>query len=426
MSSIMTRRDLLAGGLGLVGLGAALPNYLVRSALATPAAARRNDRIVVSILLTGGPDGLSLVPPHGHKEYYDVRPNLAYRDGDVIKLNEEIGLHPRLGGFKKLLDEGKMALVQGTAFPNYNLSHFTARDYWEAGNGVDTSGKAGATGWLGRFLDQACPDQKGKVLNVAVGAMRFPLTITSKAHPGIGFEKPDSFRFEGLLTQRGRDQYLKLNKGAKADPSMPMPAAPPAADLPYVTQTALNANEASDLISRIAGDYKTPVRYPDTEFGSSIRAIAALINGGMPTRAYYAAQGMAVFGGYDTHADQIRRLDQLLGELNDTILAFQSDLARTGADQRVLTYTFSEFGRRVAENYSGGTDHGLAQPMFLFGPGVKPGIHGKLPALKDLDQGNLKMQVDFRGVYRAILERWLGVPAQPILDKDYALLDCVV
>jgi uncharacterized protein (DUF1501 family) len=424
MSSIITRRDLLTGGLGLVGLGAALPNYLVRSALAAAGTPRRSDRIVVSILLTGGPDGLSLVPPHGHKEYYDVRPKLAYRDAEVIKLNDQVGLHPRLTGFKRLLDEGKMALVQGTAYPNYNLSHFTARDYWEAANSTDISGKAGAAGWLGRYLDQACCDQKGKILNVAVGAMRFPLTITSKVHSGIGFEKPESFRFEGLLTQRGREQYLKLNKGGKAD-APAMPGAPPPADLPFVTQTALSANEASDLISRIAGDYKTPVRYPDTEFGSSIRAIAALINGGMPTRVYSAAQGMAVFGGYDTHADQIRRLDQLLGELNDTIVAFQADLARTGNDKRVLTYTFSEFGRRVAENYSGGTDHGLAQPMFLFGPGVKAGVHGKLPSLTDLDQGNLKMQVDFRGVYRTVLEKWLGVPAQPVLDKEYAPVDCM-
>jgi uncharacterized protein (DUF1501 family) len=199
-----------------------------------------------------------------------------------------------------------------------------------------------------------------------------------------------------------------------------------AADIQFITRTAVNANAASAKLGEIAGKYSTQVSYPDTQFGNSLKTIAGFINSGLKTRAYYAAQGIAVFGGYDTHADQIRRLDQLLGELNDTILAFQSDLARTGADRRVLTYTFSEFGRRVAENYSGGTDHGLAQPMFLFGPGVKPGIHGKLPALKDLDQGNLKMQVDFRCVYRAILERWLGVPAQPILDKEYALTDCVV
>ncbi len=423
MSTSMSRRNLLSGGLGLVGFGATLPNYLIRSALAAPGPAHRNDRIVVSILLTGGPDGLSLVPPHGHKEYYDVRPNLAYREGQVIKLNEEIGLHPRLSGFKNLLDEGRMALVQGAGYPNYNLSHFTARDYWEAGNEKDSSGKAGSAGWLGRYLDHSCSDQKGKVLNVAVGAMRFPLTLTAHSHAGIGFEKPESFRFDGLLTKRGREQYLRLNKGTKEPTPGKAPA--PSDDLPFVTQTALSANEASDLISRIAGDYRTPVRYPETEFASSMRAIAALINGGMPTRIYYAAQGIAVFGGYDTHADQTRRLDQLLGELNDTIVAFQADLARLGNDRRVLTYTFSEFGRRVAENFSGGTDHGLAQPMFLFGPGVKAGVHGQLPSLQDLDQGNLKVRLDFRGVYRAMLERWLGVPSQAILGKAYDLIDCV-
>ncbi|MDP7305164.1 MAG: DUF1501 domain-containing protein, partial [Pirellulaceae bacterium] len=154
--------------------------------------------------------------------------------------------------------------------------------------------------------------------------------------------------------------------------------------------------------------------------------IAGLINGGLKGRAYYAAQGIAVFGGYDTHADQIRRLDLLLNELSETISAFYKDLGRCGNSERVLTFTFSEFGRRVPENYSGGTDHGLAQPMFLFGSGVKPGVHGKQPSLTDLDdRNNLKMQVDFRGVYASILEKWLGTPSEPILEKKYPPVDCI-
>ena len=420
MTRMITRRDWLNRGLGIVGAGAALPSFLVRSALAGPQA-EQGQKVVVSILLTGGPDGLSLAPPIGHKEYYEHRKTLAYKENVALRLNDEIGLHPKLTGFKQMADEGAMALVLGTGYPNFNLSHFTSRDIWEAADTKNRTGKKGATGWLGRYLDQACAEDKGKIMNVAVGPGRFPLVVTSKAFEGIGFESPESFRFDGLLSRRGRAKYLKMNQGVEIKQD-----APTAEDLQFITRTAVSANQASETVRLAVGEYQTPVEYPQTRFGSSVRAIAGLINSGLPSRVYYAAQGIAKFGGYDTHAEQIRRLDMLLDELSQTLHAFYKDLKRSGNDERVLTFTFSEFGRRVGENYSGGTDHGLAQPMFLLGPGVKGGVHGKQSSLTELDnRGNLKMEVDFRGVYRAILEKWLGVPAQPILGAEYPMIDCI-
>ena len=411
---IATRRSFLTRGLGIVGVGASLPNFLVRSALAAPEDPS-NDRIVVSLLLTGGPDGLSLVPPHGHDEYYKYRKNVGIPAKDVIKLNDEVGLHPKLTGFKELLDQGSFGVVLGTGYPNFNLSHFTGRNIWEAAKTGVRTGAVGATGWLGRYVDAACKDLD-PTLNVAVGPARMPLIITGKEHPGVGFSSPDSFRFLGERSEQGQALYEKLNKMTAAS----------AGDLPFITQTAVNANMASAKLGEKASTYQTPVTYPDTQFGNSVRTIAGLINGGLKGRTYYAAQGIAVFGGYDTHADQIRRLDLLLTELSETISAFYKDLTRCGNAERVLTFTFSEFGRRVPENYSGGTDHGLAQPMFLFGSGVKPGVHGKQPSLADLDdRNNLKMQIDFRGVYAAILEKWLGTPSEPILEKKYPLVDCI-
>lgn len=417
IANVATRRELLRRGLGVVGAGAVLPNFLIRSALAAEEDNSAKQRIVVTLLLTGGPDGLSLVPPHGHDAYFQHRKNLAIDPKAAIRLNDEVSLHPQLTGFKRLLDQGAMAVVLGTAYPNFDLSHFVSRDFWEAADNRNVSGRAGAAGWLGRYLDHVCPDNPDPLLNVAVGPGRQPLLITGRSHPGVGFESPDSFRFRGVRSAKGEELYRKLNA---------LDSSRPESDLQFVRQTAFAANSASERIRELAAAYRTPVEFPDTLFGNSVRMIAGLINGGLQARVYYAAQGIAVFGGYDTHAEQLRRLDALLEELDRSVSAFYEDLGRCGNADRVLTLTYSEFGRRVQENYSGGTDHGLAQPMFLFGSGVKAGVHGKQPSLTDLDErGNLKMQVDFRGVYASILEKWLCTPSEPILGQKYPLVDCV-
>ncbi|HJM64709.1 MAG: hypothetical protein CMN05_10240 [Roseibacillus sp.] len=413
--NIATRRDFLTRGLGIVGMGTTLPNFMLRSALAAPGGAS-NDRIVVSLLLTGGPDGLTLAPPYAHDKYYDLRKVLRVPARDVLKLNDEVGLHPRLKRFKELHDDGSMAVVLGTAYPNFNLSHFTGREIWEAAAEGISSRKAGGTGWLGRFVDYACKDPD-PALNIAVGPGRLPLIVMGKDHPGIGFVSPDSFRFKGNDSAKGKALYTKLNK---------MMANSAENDLQFVSQTAVNANSASARLGELASQYKTPITYPDTQFGTSVRTIAGMINGGLSARAYYAAQGIATFGGYDTHADQPRRLDVLLDELGETVSAFYRDLARCGNKDRVLTFTYSEFGRRATENYSGGTDHGQAQPMFLFGPGVKAGVHGTQPSLSDLDaRGNLKMQVDFRRVYAGVLDKWLHIPSKAVLGNEFSPVDCI-
>ncbi len=412
---IATRRDFLARGLGIVGIGATLPNFALRTALA----GTDNDadgRIVVSLLMTGGPDGLSIAIPYADDEYYKLRKVLGVPATDVHKLNDKIGLHPSLKRLKQMHDDGSLAVVLGTSYPNFNLSHFSGREIWEAGkHGVHT-GKPGATGWLGRFVDHVCQDNE-PTRNIAVGPNGLPLGLTGKEHPGIGFVTSDSFRFNGAHNEGEKAIYSRLNR---------MPATALAEDLQFITQTSVNANSASERLSQLASQYKTPVAYPDTQFGNSVKTIAAFINGGLDARAFYAAQGIAVFGGYDTHADQPRRLGQLLDELDGTVGAFYEDLARCGNAERVLTYTYSEFGRRAAENYSGGTDHGQAQPMFLFGPGVKAGVHSEQPSLTDLDaQGNLKMTVDFRNIYAALLEKWLKIPTETILGEKFPLLDCI-
>lgn len=422
--NIATRRDFLNRGLGIVGIGLTLPDFMLRSALAGPSATS-DERVVVSILLTGGPDGLSVVPPYSNDDYYKNRKVLGIPRPDVLKLNDDIGLHPSLKGFKSLHDEGRLAVVLGTGYPNFNLSHFSGRNIWEAGaEGVGDIPKAGATGWLGRYVDHACASNPDPTLNIAVGAGNLPLIVRGKNHMGIGFTTPDSFKFLGDKSEKGRAVYGKLNQAPAEMAAMKESLS--ADDLQFLTRTAVNANDASTKLGELAGQYRTPVKYPDTDFGASVKTIAGFINGGLPARAYYAAQGIAVFGGYDTHADQPRRLSQLLEELSQTMTAFYKDLDRCGNGKRVLTFTYSEFGRRVSENLSGGTDHGLAQPMFLLGSGVKAGVHGKMPSLTDLDErGNLKMTTDFRSVYAAILEKWLGTQSEKVLGKKFELPGCM-
>jgi uncharacterized protein (DUF1501 family) len=419
--NIATRREFLTRGLGIVGIGMTLPNFMLRSALAGPAATS-DEHIVVSLLLTGGPDGLSLVPPYAHDKYYEHRKVLGIPAGDVLKLNDEVGLHPKLARFKELFDSGSLAVVLGTGYPNFNLSHFSGRNIWEAAReGMPDIPKAGQTGWLGRFVDHACKDPD-PTLNVAVGPGSLPLIVTGKDHPGIGFASPESFRFTGEPSAKGHKLYRKLNE-MTCDPQ---PTTAREDDLQFITRTAVNANAASAKLGEIAEKYSTQVSYPDTQFANSLKTIAGFINSGLKARVYYAAQGIAVFGGYDTHADQLGRLNALLEELSESVAAFYKDLARCGNDKRVLTFTYSEFGRRVHENFSGGTDHGLAQPMFVIGPGVKAGVFGKQPSLTDLDdRGNLKMQVDFRSVYAAILEKWLKVPSEAVLGQKYPEVECI-
>lgn len=422
-TQITTRREFLNRGLGVVGVGSALPNFLIRSARAGPSS-KREDRIVIAILLTGGHDGLSDVPPYADEDYYRVRTTTRIEEKEVLKLNGEVGLHPVLTGFRDMLDEQSFATVLGTGYPNWDLSHFVMRDIWEAARPGMTTGNPGASGWLGRYLDVVFHGNTDPKLGLAVGPGRLPLIVTGEEHPGIAFAQRDSFRFAGARSRRSDRAYRDLNKPA-------LTKSP--AELQFVTQTTVNANEASrqilDMLSDLDGSvrgHKTGVQYPETQFGDSLRTIAALIGKGLSTRVYYAAQGIAQFGGYDTHAEQKPRHAALMSELCQGVTALYQDLKQQGNAERVLTFTFSEFGRRVKENYSSGTDHGLAQPMFLFGPMVKPGVHGKQPSLTDLDEnGNMKMQVDFRRVYAAILEKWLNTSSETVLGSKHELLECI-
>jgi len=408
---IATRRDFLTRGLGLVGVGATLPNFLIRTALAGPTATR-DEPILVVLQLSGGHDGLSALVPYSNDHYIRSRKTSRIRENEVLRIDDHYGWHPNLKGFDQLLNDGALAVVQGVGYPNPNRSHFKSMDIWHGG---DNSGRTRSYGWIGRYCDVAFRNNRDPKMAIAVGADKAPLAIAGRDHAGISFKQFESYRYLRGRAEQLERLHRKLDANALASSS-------DNEVLNFVARTSVNASTSSDEIQSLVNRNQGGVSYPRSQLASGLKSIAAMIRGGLNTRVYYVFQK-----GYDTHRDQRGRHDRLMSDLGDALAAFQQDLAEQGNSQRVLTMAFSEFGRRVEENASGGTDHGKAGPMFLIGPSVDPGIHGQAPELakQHLDAGDLKHTVDFRSVYATVLEKWLKTNSTKVLDAEFPLIDCI-
>jgi uncharacterized protein (DUF1501 family) len=407
----MTRRELVARGLGLVGVGSALPELLVRTALAGPQS-EPGQHVLVVLQFSGGHDALSALVPYGHEAYHKARKATRIGEQEVLKLNNELGLHPNLTGFKELFEEGALAAIPGVGYPEPNYSHFTATDIWHTAR---HQAKHEPYGWIGRAVDCGHQDDANPTLSIAVGTGQAPRVLLGKEHPGIAFNRPELFTYTAARNDQRRTELYKRLNDEKAAPS--------AANLNFISSTSGRANASSEKIRNLAMQYKPKAEYPQSPLGNNLRVIAGLISGGLSTRVFFTH-----IGGFDTHGGQRLRHDRLMADVNASVLAFQRDLAQQGQAERVLTMTTSEFGRRVLENGSQGTDHGAAGAQFMFGPGLKPGIHGAHPSLTDLQGGgggSLKHTTDFRSLYATVLEKWLGIPSQPVLEEKFALLDCI-
>jgi uncharacterized protein (DUF1501 family) len=437
-SRIQTRRIFLQRGLAMLAVAPTVPSFLDRTmmALANPAIGPqlqqpngKDGKILVVVQLSGGNDGLNTVIPYADDVYHRARPVLGHDAKAVLKINDYLGLHPNLTAFKDLFDKGNMAVVQGVGYPNPNRSHFRSMDIWQSG---DPETEVVTTGWIGRYFDNACPGADPKV-GVSIGETA-PLAMKGDRVSPLSFENPANYRYNGY----DKSRYLDINKQASAPavvPDVVMPAAPPdhsfikpavkkveaitaQSQLDFLSRTAMDAQVSSDQILRITAKHDGPQPYPQNEFGNGLRTIAAMIAGGLPTRVYYVS-----LGGFDTHANEKARHDTLMTNLSQGVGAFWADLKNQNNADRVLMMTFSEFGRRVETNASGGTDHGAAAPMFLFSPSLKPGMYAKHPSLTDLDQGDLKYEVDFRNVYASVLQGWMETPSKPILGEQFKTLN---
>jgi len=393
----------------------AAPSFLSRASnvlAAGPGSSRYgDDTTLVVVQMSGGNDGINMVVPYGLDGYHQARPNIGIADGAVLPLTDSIGLHPQMGKLRDLYQDGRVAIVQGAGYPNPILSHFQSMDVWQHAS-PDGSRQEG---WLADYV--ATTGGAGQNLMYAA-------SVTDSLNPalqGPGVMVPS---IASLQTYQFR-----------ADQRYPNDREPVLAVANWMYSQNYGANTLEGLVARTAGAalssvaevqnaaaaYASPVQYPNFPLANNLKTVAELMAANMGTRIYYVA-----FGGFDTHSAQTNTHNRLLGGFSDSIDAFMRDVAQQGKADKVLVMTFSEFGRRVQENASQGTDHGTAAPMFVIGSQVKGGLYGDYPSLVDLDGNrNLKYAVDFRSVYGTVLEGWLGADQQASLGARYENLGLV-
>jgi len=392
---MVTRRDFLKQAT-LISLAPTVPGFLAETARgASPLA---DDRILVVIQLAGGNDGLNMVVPYADETYYRMRPKLAVAKDRVRKLGDAVGLNPSMRDAADLFHEGRLAIVQGVGYPNPNKSHEVSTSIWETARFDPTEHRS--YGWLGRALDEAPALPKSGPSALLVGRDAPPITIRGRRSVAAAFENLDE---------------LAVSESAR-----PHPGVTSASDeslAAFVRRSTLDTLTTAERLAQSAKHASDMASPPDNELGQHLAIIARLIKSDFGARVYYAIQS-----GYDTHAYQRDTHDRLLGSLSRGLQFFLDELRRAKLDDRVLVMTFSEFGRRVDENASEGTDHGTAAPLFLAGAKIKPGLHGtaaKLPANGGIDPA---ATTDFRQVYQAVLANWLRLPARSALDGQFSAI----
>jgi len=415
---IVSRRSLLQVGLSGMAwftIESSCPRWIARSAAALSAGdCLDGDRILVIVQQGGGNDGLNTVIPRNDDAYYDARPAIHVPRASQIILDEHNSLHPVMPRLADWFQKNRAGVVQNVGYPNPNLSHFTSTDYYEFGGSPDKP--LPMTGWVARMYDSACggAQQENALFLARTGSRSLPdafVGTTNYTAPAI-----NSLGEYQLVTASDRalrlDAIAALNRQPPANP-----------DIEFL-QRSENLMEASIEDVQTAGQQPLLVpdgSYPNNSLGRGLQIVSQIIRAGFRTRVFYVTQG-----GYDTHANQAEAEDpletgsqpKLLGDLDGALDAFLTEMELSGNLDRVLVMTFSEFGRRVAENGSKGTDHGAANCLFVLGGGVQPGVYGGQPDLQDLIKGNLRHKVDFRSVYSRVIADWLGCDPVSVFDQE--------
>lgn len=404
MNDLLSRRDVLRGG-SLIAVGLVAPPWLSTIAKAdvlriAKGGKATRDTVLVVCQLNGGNDGLNTVIPYAQKRYYELRPGLGIPADKVLKLDEQMGLHPSLTGLHELYKSGKVAIIQNVGYPQPNRSHFRSMEIWQSAS-PDNKMKHG---WLGRYLDE---EFDAGITNpvMALGLSNDqPMALqATKASVPCFASLAD---VQNMIGDPDMEKMLREIQGKDAAQGSATRA---------VQQASKAALDSLSILKKQLGGYAPKQKYPDGEFGNGFKQIAQIIATSPATRVVYFSAG-----GFDTHAKQSDTHDKLLKGFGDAVQAFQAEMESVGRADKVMVLAFSEFGRRAQENASMGTDHGAAAPMFVIGKNVKGGLHGPKPDLQNLVDGDVAFTQDFRGVYAASLDKWMGGDSELVLGQKFA------
>ena len=415
-----TRRSLIGRGALLVASGFLAPAFITRTAMALDGAssslgpvaldASKKNMILVVLQLSGGNDGINTLIPFADPEYARLRPSLGFAADEVLHLTDSVGLNPNLGKLKALYDQGKVAVVQGVGYPNPNRSHFRSMDIWHSAR-PDTFERSG---WLGRYVSacQCATDNALPAISVGdqLNTMFWTDTTLVPAVASIGafsfltdtkYKNDRTFQMQTLQNIYSQAGNWSVYEG-------------------LIRRGTLQALAGSDELQKVAASYQTPIQYPaNNGLANQLKLVAQVVAGNLGTRLFSVSMG-----GYDTHANQKPTQDKNLAQLGEALDAFMQDLANIQQQDNVVVMTFSEFGRRVKQNGSNGTDHGTAEPMFVIGNKVQGGLYGTYPSLSDLDNnGDLRFNADFRSVYAGVLKDVVGAESAPILGGSFDPID---
>ena len=393
---LIKRKEFLQVG-SLATTSFMLPKFL--KAFERPMMVPPGNKVVVVIQFSGGNDGLNTVIPVRNDIYYKDRPRLGIAKEKSLSLTDETGLNPALEIFKGLYDEGNLSILNSGGYPNPDRSHFRSMDIWHS---ASNSNEYINTGWVGRYLDAQCkgcdkPTQAMELDDV------LSLALKGEENKGLAFKDPKK------LFNSSNGKYFKdVNSDHQHGEET----------IDYLYKTMSATLSSADYIYQQSRVHPSSQTYPNTELGKDLKTIASLIFSDINTKVYYVS-----LGSFDTHVNQDNQQKRLFTELNDAVKAFTADLKSNNRFQDVLMMTFSEFGRRVSQNASGGTDHGTANNMFFISGGLKEkGILNAMPDLADLNEGDLKHKVDFKNVYATVLRKWLAADDKNILGKQYDYL----
>jgi uncharacterized protein (DUF1501 family) len=408
---MLSRRQFLTHTLktsSLLALAPAVPGFLASTAFA---AETGKNTVLVVIELSGGNDGLNTVIPYADDLYHKARPTSRFTKDQVVRVDDYIGLHPSLGSFGQLMARRELALVQGVGYPNPDRSHFESMDVWQSGDPK----RLVNSGWIARGAADL-QDKKGNVPIMQIGPNRLPLALQGSAGAAVSINNQHPYHLDlgpGNVAQRQSRRKLveALSQPAASEDKNSL--------LQFVQRRQVQTYSTLD---RLAEVLKSPNQQNNpgngTNLGQKLQLVARLIQAEFGTRVFYVN-----LDGFDTHSGQAEMHPKLLQELSDSINNLFMQLQPSGHDKRVAVMTFSEFGRRVQENGSKGTDHGAGSCLFVAGPAIKGGAVSKHPSLKDLDSGDLKYSVDFRQVYATLLDKWLGCDSRTVLGGSFAHLD---